>query len=60
MKSLYGGPNGSRTRVTDVRGRCPRPLDDGTSLVVIDEQYSSPRDPFNLIENIWKIKNKMT
>ena len=26
-----GGPNGSRTRVTDVRGRCPRPLDDGTA-----------------------------
>ena len=25
------GPNGIRTRVTDVRGRCPRPLDDGTS-----------------------------
>ena len=29
LKSI-GGPNGSRTRVTDVRGRCPRPLDDGT------------------------------
>ncbi len=26
------GPNGIRTRVTDVRGRCPRPLDDGTIL----------------------------
>ena len=25
-----GGPNGIRTRVTDVRGQCPRPLDDGT------------------------------
>ncbi len=25
-----GGPNGTRTRVTDVRGRRPRPLDDGT------------------------------
>ena len=25
-----GGPSGFRTRVTDVRGRCPRPLDDGT------------------------------
>ena len=24
------GPNGNRTRVPDVRGRCPRPLDDGT------------------------------
>ena len=28
---LFGGPNGIRTRVTDVRGQCPRPLDDGTS-----------------------------
>ncbi len=26
----FGGPNGVRTRVTGVRGRCPRPLDDGT------------------------------
>ena len=25
-----GGPNGPRTRVFGVRGRCPRPLDDGT------------------------------
>src|SRR4030043_2296188 len=28
----FGGPSGLRTRVTDVRGRCPRPLDDGTML----------------------------
>jgi hypothetical protein len=27
---IHGGPNGIRTRVTDVRGQCPRPLDDGT------------------------------
>jgi hypothetical protein len=27
---FYGGPNGNRTRVLDVRGRRPRPLDDGT------------------------------
>ena len=25
-----GGPNGSRTRVTGLRTRCPGPLDDGT------------------------------
>ena len=25
-----GDPNEIRTRVTAVRGRCPRPLDDGT------------------------------
>jgi hypothetical protein len=31
---IHGGPNGTRTRVTDVRGRCPRPLDDGTFAVI--------------------------
>ena len=30
LVDLFGGPSGFRTRVTDVRGRCPRPLDDGT------------------------------
>jgi hypothetical protein len=30
--NLFGGPNGARTRVFGVRGRCPRPLDDGTLL----------------------------
>lgn len=27
--SLYGVPKGIRTPVTAVKGRCPRPLDDG-------------------------------
>ena len=27
-EQLCGDPNGTRTRVTGVRGRCPRPLDD--------------------------------
>ena len=27
-----GSPNGNRTRVTGVRGRRPRPLDDGTIM----------------------------
>lgn len=27
---FYGDPSETRTRVTAVRGRCPRPLDDGT------------------------------
>ena len=26
---LFGVPTGIRTRVTGVKGRCPRPLDDG-------------------------------
>ncbi len=29
-KPRFGGPNGNRTRVFGVRGRRPRPLDDGT------------------------------
>ena len=29
---LHGSPNGTRTRVTGVRGRRPRPLDDGTKM----------------------------
>ena len=32
LEITNGGPNGIRTRVTDVRGQCPRPLDDGTLL----------------------------
>jgi hypothetical protein len=27
---IFGSPNEIRTRVTAVKGRCPRPLDDGT------------------------------
>ena len=30
---LLGSPNGTRTRVSGVRGRHPRPLDDGTNNV---------------------------
>ena len=54
------GPNGIRTRVTDVRGRCPRPLDDGTSSVQIprakcqiSNRFKSPniktRKPWNWV-----------
>ena len=46
-QEFFGGPNGIRTRVTDVRGQCPRPLDDGTffkksmfsdQLAILNEQ----------------------
>ena len=29
-----GDPNGIRTRVAGVKGRCPRPLDDGVAAVL--------------------------
>src|SRR6185437_6997855 len=29
---ILGAPYGIRTRVTALRGRCPRPLDEGSSL----------------------------
>src|ERR1700722_13431780 len=35
-KTRFGDPNGIRTRVTAVKGRCPRPLDD---RVTMDGQY---------------------
>ncbi len=31
---LFSSPNGIRTRVSTLRGWCPRPLDDGTALVL--------------------------
>src|SRR4051812_33469125 len=31
MEPIFGAPNGIRTRVTAVKGRCPRPLDDRVS-----------------------------
>jgi hypothetical protein len=34
-ESVPSDPDGSRTRVTAVKGRCPRPLDDGANVVGI-------------------------
>ena len=31
--SVFGVPNEIRTRVTAVKGRCPRPLDDGDKVM---------------------------
>src|SRR5262245_14555199 len=47
---LVGGPNGIRTRVSALRGPCPRPLDDGaepnrecTRMSWLGEEDSNPR-----------------
>src|SRR5262245_39697947 len=41
---LVGGPNGIRTRVSALRGPCPRPLDDGAASVSwLGEEDSNPR-----------------
>ena len=36
---LNGVPKGSRTPVNDVRGRCPRPLDDGNLDHILFHPY---------------------
>ena len=47
--NLFGGPKGIRTPVTDVRGQCPRPLDDGTIFPIqfqmsnFESTHSTPR-----------------
>jgi hypothetical protein len=33
LLNLFGVPDGIRTRVTAVKGRCPRPLDDGDATL---------------------------
>jgi hypothetical protein len=44
--SDWRGPNGIRTRVSALRGPCPRPLDDGAALTCdewLGEEDSNPR-----------------
>ena len=41
-KTIIGVPNGIRTRVAALKGRCPRPLDDGDeTLIRIIEDINS-------------------
>ena len=42
--SEFGVPTGIRTPVTAVKGRCPRPLDDGDLRFVTDEIGGAKRD----------------
>src|SRR5437764_12976969 len=37
VEKIESDPNGTRTRVTAVKGRCPRPLDDGASGKIFKE-----------------------
>ena len=41
---FFGSPNGTRTRVFGVRGRYPRPLDDGTAKLGYKLLVSKARD----------------
>ena len=43
VANVGGGPNGIRTRVSALRGPCPRPLDDGAELSWLGEEDSNPR-----------------
>jgi hypothetical protein len=38
FSAIYGVPTGIRTPVTAVKGRCPRPLDDGDLVLVAVQQ----------------------
>jgi hypothetical protein len=38
MQDKVGSANGIRTRVTAVRGRCPRPLDDSAEVLRVNAE----------------------
>ena len=54
---LLGSPNGTRTRVAGVRGRYPRPLDDGTGWLGDEDSNLIPI--FLLLKNSRHCKNKI-
>jgi hypothetical protein len=37
---MFGVPKGIRTPVTAVKGRCPRPLDDGDKNLIIETRFN--------------------
>jgi len=49
----HGSPKGIRTPVTAVKGRCPRPLDDGTVMqwILKNGGSSETRTPDTLIKS---------
>src|ERR1051325_1400357 len=44
FRSPFGVPYGIRTRVTSVKGRCPRPLDEGDVLRPTTYKESGPSE----------------
>ena len=56
---LYGctsDPDGTRTRVTGVKGRCPRPLDDGATCAYIDSMHANTGTAWVLVAISWQVK----
>jgi hypothetical protein len=41
--NLCGAPYGNRTRVSAVKGRCPRPLDEGRNRLAAEKAAQSAR-----------------
>jgi hypothetical protein len=44
MESCSGSPNGVRTRVSTLRGWCPRPLDDGAKILDVRDPHPCCRE----------------
>ena len=54
---LFGDPTGIRTPVTAVKGRCPRPLDDGVRETYQQRKPDATTDKHRYTQ--MKIKNQM-
>jgi hypothetical protein len=49
---MIGVPDGSRTRVTAVKGQCPRPLDDGDNG---GAEGSRTPDPLHAMQVLYQL-----
>ena len=58
VRRANGAPNGSRTRVVALKGRCPRPLDDGDARTSIPEhrETHAARGAACAAPRIWRVR----